>query len=57
MKCFTGVVQRIISSMAVAINDGSACSRASWSGFSISACMPPLMVLEVVSWPAVAAMM
>ena len=40
MKCLTGVTQRMISSTAVGISDGSSRSRCSWSGCSTRACMP-----------------
>ena len=56
MKCLTGVTQRMISSTAVGISDGSSRSRCSWSGFSTRACSPPAIDDAVVSWPAVAMM-
>ena len=54
MKWRTGVTQRIISSTALGMRDGSSLSARSWSGFRISASRPPASELDVVSWPAVA---
>jgi hypothetical protein len=54
MNCFTGETQRIISSTAVGTSSGSSRKRWSWSGCSISACIPPAIAELVVSCPAVA---
>ena len=49
----TGVAQRTISSTAVgATPSKSAIHMRCWSGWSVSACIPWLMALRVVSLPA-----
>src|SRR5271169_4750365 len=51
IMCVIGEVQRRISSIADGISKASRESRSRSDGLCISAFMPPLIALRVVSWP------